>query len=57
MNNQFKKCEECGEPLKLSQYARLKRQGEPALNADEDPVCRNYPACKKAEKEIVKETF
>ncbi len=52
MSNQNKKCEECGEPLKPSQYANLKREGEPAIRAEENLVCRNYPACKKAEKEI-----
>jgi hypothetical protein len=48
----IKKCEACGGPLKPSQYARLKREGEPAEKAFENLVCRNYPACPKAEKEI-----
>lgn len=52
--NQEKRCDECGEPLKSSQYASLKREGEPAVKADENLVCRNYPACKKAEVEYPK---
>lgn len=52
MNNQNKRCDECGVPLKPSQYASFKREGEPAVKMGEDLVCRNYPACKKAEKEI-----
>lgn len=52
MSSQNKKCDECGELLGPSQYAKLKREGEPAVKMDEDLVCRNYPACKKAEKEI-----
>ncbi len=47
-----RKCETCGVELKPSQYARLKREGEPATKADEDLVCRNYPDCPKAEKEV-----
>jgi len=51
----IEKCEVCGEPLKPSQYAKLKREGEPAEKASENLVCRNYPACPKAEKEIKNE--
>lgn len=54
MNNQHKKCEECGELLKPSKFARLKRGSEPAAAADNNLVCRNDPACKKAEKEVTK---
>ena len=54
MNKENKICDECGEFLKPSQYAKLKREGEPAVKADENLVCRNYPACTKAEKEIKK---
>lgn len=52
MNNQNKRCDECGELLQLSQYLSLKREGEPAAKMDEHLVCRNYPSCKKAEKEV-----
>jgi len=52
MDDLAKKCEECDEPLRSSQYARLKREGEPASDARDNLVCRNYPDCKKAEKEI-----
>jgi len=48
------KCEVCGEPLRPSQYAKLKREGEPAEKTAENLACRNYPACPKAEKEIKK---
>ena len=51
MYNQ-EKCEECGEFLKPSQYARLKRPGEPSEKENENLVCRNYPKCSQAEKEI-----
>jgi len=47
-----KKCKECGVLLKPSQYASLKRAGEPAKKANEDLVCRNYPKCFKSEKEV-----
>ena len=46
------KCEECGEPLKPSQYARAKREGEPAVKLNDNLVCRNYPKCEKAEKDF-----
>jgi ssDNA-binding Zn-finger/Zn-ribbon topoisomerase 1 len=46
------KCKECGELLKASQYARIKREGEPAVKETEDLVCRNYPKCPKAEKDF-----
>ena len=52
MENKIKKCDECGQPLKPSQYSKLKREGEAAIKANENLVCRNYPICKKAEKEI-----
>lgn len=52
MNEATNKCENCGEELKSSQYARLKREGESSAKADEDLVCRNYPTCPKAEKEV-----
>lgn len=52
MNNQDKKCEKCGELLKPTQYATLKRECNLAVEINEDLVCRNYPACKNAEKEI-----
>ena len=51
MDDEIKKCEECGEPLKPSQFARVKEEGEPAVKASENLVCRNYPKCKKAEKD------
>lgn len=54
LGEDIKRCAVCGEPLKTSQYARLKREGEPAEKASENLVCRNYPACPKAEKEIEK---
>lgn len=46
------KCKGCGEILKPSQYANLKREGEPAEKENEHLVCRNYPNCKVAEKEV-----
>lgn len=45
-------CEECGEPLKTSQYARVKREGEQASKTTDNLVCRNFPDCPKAEKEV-----
>lgn len=49
MNNNILKCDECGENLRLSQYAHRKLEGQ----AVEQPlVCRNYPKCPRAEKEI-----
>jgi hypothetical protein len=53
MNNSTEKCDTCGELLKPSQYARLKKEGQPASNVNDHLVCRNYPACEKAEKEIL----
>lgn len=47
-----KKCKECGEILKPSQYAMLKREGEPAEKENENLVCRNYPNCSLSEKEV-----
>lgn len=54
MNNTEKICPECGIPLRPSQYARKKLEGQPAAKADETLVCRNYPDCPKAEKEVKK---
>lgn len=54
MNDQIKKCEECGESLKPSQFAREKKEGEPAEKWSENLVCRNFPNCPRAEKEIEK---
>lgn len=48
----IKKCNKCGEILKSSQYAKLKRDGEPAEKENENLVCRNYPNCDIAEKEV-----
>lgn len=42
-------CEQCGVPLAPSQYARKEKDGIPN---GEYLVCRNYPACPKAEKEV-----
>ncbi len=53
-NDLGQKCEECGEPLKPSQFARIKRDGQASEQVDNGLVCRNYPACPKAEKEIEK---
>ena len=50
--NTSKLCGECGESLGSLQYACLKREGEPAVKWSENLARRNYPACKKAEKEI-----
>lgn len=49
MNDNNLKCEECGEDLKPSQYARRKPEGQAAK---QPLVCRNYLKCSKAEKEI-----
>ena len=51
MNNLNKTCEACGEPLKDSQYARKKLEGQSTTDVQEVLVCRNYPKCSKAEKE------
>lgn len=50
MNNKDQKCEKSGELLKASQFASLKREGEPAEKEHENLVCRNYPKCDLAEK-------
>ncbi len=52
MNDQNQKCESCGKTLEPSQYATIKQEGEPAAKAAEKLVCRNYPDCPKAEKEV-----
>ena len=44
-------CEECGTNLKPSQSARAKREGQSCAKSTNHLVCRNYPACPKAEKE------
>ena len=49
-----KRCSECGKPLRPSQFARIKLEGKPTIKTDESLVCRNYPDCSKAEKEIKK---
>ena len=46
-------CEECGENLKSSQYARKIPEGAPAQKSHEVLVCRNYPNCTKAEKKSI----
>lgn len=51
MNSQLKICDACGEPLKQSQYASVKLEGQPAEKEGEELVCRNYPDCPEAEKE------
>jgi RNase P subunit RPR2 len=51
MDDTIKICETCGKPLKPSQYARIKLEGQ---SAEKSEVCRNYPECPKAEKEIDK---
>lgn len=50
MGNINRKCIECGELLQSSQYARLKKEGEPAKKEHESLVCMNYPKCTLAEK-------
>jgi ssDNA-binding Zn-finger/Zn-ribbon topoisomerase 1 len=50
----LKKCPKCGEPLKPSQFARRKKEGEPTIKANDNLVCRNYPVCDMAEKEAGK---
>jgi len=45
-----KNCEYCGEELKPSQYVRQADEGFP--KATDNPACRNYPNCPKAEKEV-----
>lgn len=52
MDNINNKCAECGESLRPSQYASLKREGEPAEKEGENLVCRNYPNCNLSEKEV-----
>jgi len=42
----------CGEELKPSQFAREIREGEEPKRREEVLVCRNFPDCPKAEKEI-----
>lgn len=52
MNDFVEKCQECREPLKDSQYSHLKREGDSAVKMKDSLVCRNYPICKKSEKEV-----
>lgn len=49
---EIKFCEECGAELKRSQYARRKLEDGTSVDVDDVLVCRNYPACSKAEKEV-----
>ncbi len=51
MDNLTKKCEVCNKPLEESQYLSSKDEGEPVKKK---LVCRNYPNCPRAEKEINK---
>lgn len=44
------KCSECNQELKMSQYARLKKEGESAIRAEENLACRNH-SCKNHEKD------
>jgi hypothetical protein len=52
VSNLNQKCEDCGEDLKPSQYASRKNEGNLTIKDNEDLVCRNYPDCEKAEKEV-----
>lgn len=52
MNNSDKKCDECGELLKETQYASGKKEGERGSGNDDGFVCRNSTKCAKAEKEV-----
>lgn len=45
-------CDSCGEPKKPSQYARAVNEDGAAKKATDVLVCRNYPNCEKAEKEV-----
>ncbi len=47
-----KNCKYCGAELKPSQYARRIKDDGTAVKASENLVCRNYPNCAKAEKEV-----
>mgnify|MGYP001608947151 CR=1 FL=1 len=47
-----KTCEHCGAELKPSQYARRIKDDGTAAKASENLVCRNFPNCPKAEKEV-----
>lgn len=46
-----KKCNECGQTLKPSQYASLKQGSQPTVKFEDKLVCRNYPKCPVSEKE------
>ncbi len=45
-------CPKCLQPLRASQYGRIKREGQTAPKGTYGNVCRNYPSCGDAEKEI-----
>ena len=47
-----RKCETCGVELKPTQYARKVKLDGTHVKASEVLVCRNYPDCPKAEKEV-----
>lgn len=49
---EHKKCNKCGQTLKYSQYASLKLEDQPTVKIEGNLVCRNYPECNVAEKEI-----
>ena len=50
MKNIDKKCCECGELLRSSQYASRVPQDGTVVGIDDRLVCRNFPFCKFAEK-------
>jgi len=54
MGNEDTICKFCGKPLKASQYLRRKNDGQPPVKESETLVCRNYPNCPKAEKDIIR---
>lgn len=54
MKNIDKKCSECGELLRSSQYASRVPQDGTVVRMDDHLVCRNFPFCKLAEKEVDK---
>lgn len=52
MKNIDKKCVACGELLVPSQYARRVREDGTTFSEEDHLVCRNFPFCKLAEKEV-----
>ena len=44
-------CPECGHELKMSLYSPKHPEDGPISGSEDDLVCRNYPACSRAEKE------